>query len=507
MRSSRLPKVQHIEGLEFILLDASAPISNVWVLSNAKFGQDALSARLDRATEALGSHIASINSNADRKASKDLVLIYINSLAAKSLSDTMTTTLDYKHITKIEVFEPDAGKLIVGCLMALGGLSAIALIGLIIACNCPHVYTEAPDGSRQLEGSLYSGAVYPILERSDYLPLNHLRPIKNQYKIWLSNQEAQRQHTNLVALEVIDHAPGLNPVFDKYGVLHTLQAPQAPFDASNVNGKNVLQEIVAQDHFTFLGDLEHPSDDGVEKLSLRFAKPDGAQTAKLLLRAKTNQWVDYIYHEFQNALGQYADEVNLKYSQKSAAENQAWIEDQKLPIAVWLETSPGLWVKIEHFALTGGSAFKEEVLQIDLSQISGSEIHIRLEFGFHFWEIDRVALDFSENQAVQQSTLRPIAAQTHLGQDVSASLTDDDGLYYHQLNMGDEASLQFEAPPLSTGLERSFVLRAKGYYEVLHQNAPGRPSIFKLKAWKKGNALPQLSVACWRKAKGLSISQ
>jgi len=505
MQSSRLPKIKSIKGLEFVLLDTSAPITNVWLLSKTNFEQDALSARLDRASEAFGLRIASINTNGDRKASKDLVLIYINPNVAMSLADTLTTKLDYKDITKIEVFEPDAGKVVGSILIGLGGCAALSLVVLAIACNCPHVYAEAPDGARPLEGSLYSGAVYPNLERSDYLPLEHLQPIGNQYKIWLVNQEAQRQHTNLAALEVLDHLPGLQPVFDKYGTLHTLQIPQAPFEATNISGKNVLDEVLAQDLKTFLGDLDNPSADAVEKLTLSFKKPPGVQKAKLLLRAKTDQWVDYIYHEFQNALGQYADEVNRKYRRKSAAENQTWIEDQKLPIAVWLETSPGHWKKADHFALAGGSAFRDDVLSLDLSEVKGEVVHLRLEFGFHFWEIDRAALDFSENQSVLQTTLRPISVQNHHGQDVTSSLMDDDELYYDQPNMGDEASLQFEVPPLLPGHERSLILRAKGYYEVLHQNAPGRPSIFKLNAWKRENALPRLSEERWQRAKGMSI--
>ncbi len=507
MNSSRLPKIQNIQGLEFVLLDASAPISNVWLLSHPNFEKEALSARLDHATEAFGQRIVSIRTNGDRKASKDLVLIYITPMAAKALADTMTTRLDYKEITKIEVFEPDAGKVVGTILLGLGGCAALSLVALIIACNCPHVYAEAPDGSRQLEGSLYSGAVYPKLERSDYLPLDHLQPVDNQYKIWLVNQEAQRQHTNLAALEVIDHAPGLQTVFDKYGTLHTLLAPKAPFEATNASGKNVLNEVTAQDQHTFLGDLANPSADAVEKLTLSFAKPDGAQKAKLLLRAKTDPWVDYVYFEFQNALGEYADEVNRKYSRKSAAENQRWIEGQNLPIAVWLETSPNHWAKTDHFALAGGSAFREDVLPLDLSKVSGNMVRVRLEFGFHFWEIDRAALDFSEDQPVLQTTLRPLSVQNHQSQDVTASLTDDDGLYYHQPQIGDEARLQFEVPPLRPGYERSLVLHAKGYYEVLHQNAAGRPSLSKLNAWKKENALPRLSVERWRSAQGLSISQ
>jgi hypothetical protein len=506
MSTSRLPKIQDIKGLKFVLIDASSPITHMWNLTNPKFEKDSLSANLNRASEVFGMELVNIRSNSDQGKNQDLVLIYLKAEKAKSLADTVSTQISYKDITKIEVFEPDAGE-VVGCiLLGLGSLAAIGLIALIIACNCPHVYAEAPDGSRQLEGSLYSGAVYPVLERSDYLPLNHLQPIDNQYKIWLVNQEAQRQHTNLAALEVIDHAPGLLPLFDKYGNLHTLSDLQAPFDATDLSGKNVLPEVLAGDQRTFLGDLDHPNAEGVERLTLSFAKHKNAKQAKLFIRAKTDPWVDYIYFEFQNALGQYADVVNRKYSQKSAAQNQAWIEDQKLPIAVWLETSPGQWIETEHFSLAGASAFREDVLPVDLSMIQGNMLRVRLEFGFHFWEIDRVAIDFSEDQTVQQTTLRPLYAQNEQGQDVTSRLTDDDEQYYDQPNIGDEASLRFEVPTLAAGQERSLVLRAKGYYEVLHQKAPGYPGLSRLNAWKKENALPKLSVTRWKSAKSLVIS-
>lgn len=505
MQSSRLPKIQNLKGLEFVLIDSSAPISNVWVLSNPKFEEEALFARLDRASEAFGARIASISTNADRKASQDLVMIYISSTIASSLPDTLTTRLEYKNISKIEVFEPDAGK-VVGIVMGgIAGCAIISIIALFIACNCPHVYTEAPDGTRQLEGSLYSGAIYKQLERSDYLVLKGAQTADNQLKIILANQESQHQHTNLVTLEVLDHAPGFMPVFDKYGQLHTIVRPESPLSASNVSGVNGLAEVLAKDENVFVGDLSNQSPDATEKLSLQFAKPSGAKHAKLLLNAKNSQWLDYTYFEFQNALGQYADEATRKYRQKSAAENQAWAEKQKIPLAVWLETRPGQWEKVEQFDLLGASVFRDAVLPLDLSRVQGNTVNIRLEFGFHFWEIDRVALDFSENQAVAQTTLRPVEAHDQSGKDITSSILEDDTQYYDQPAIGDEASIRFELPPLLPGFERSLVLRGKGHYEVLHQNAPGRPNPFKLKSWEKENALPKLSRERWQAAQGLVL--
>ncbi len=516
LEKSRLPKLADIEGLRFILLDASSPVTNVWLISKAKFTTNTLTARLDRAPAELGQRINAIRSSADKRANQNLVLIYLNSKVAKSLPDTMSTQLEYKNITKIEVFEPDAGKAV---LLALGVTAgAILTVSIIVAasfknsgpiapvssssgsgdCNCPHVYTESPDGTSYLEGSLYSGAIYPTLERGDYLPLKHLQPIDNQYKIRLANQEKQHQHTNFLALEVLDHAPGLQPVFDKYGQIHTLASPQSPLAATNVSGQDVLNEVLAADEKIFLGDLENEQPDATERLTLTFAKPANIQQAKLIINAKNSDWLDYTYFQFQNALGQYADEVTRKRSKLPAAKNLAWAERQKIPLAVWLETRPDHWEKADYFNLVGTSTFRQDVLPLDLSKIQGDIVRVRLEFGFHFWEIDQVALDFSTDQPVQRTILQPVSAIAQNGEDLTTLLVNDDDLYYHQPNIGDEAQITFEAPPLAPNQTRSLVVHAKGHYEIIVQPAPDRPNLFQLKAWDKKNALPRLSRERWR---------
>jgi|GEM_PF-992465 len=518
LEKSRLPKIAGIEGLQFVLLDASSPVTNVWLISAPKFTKNTLTARLDRASAQVGQQINAIRSSADKRANKDLVLIYLNSTVAKSLPDTLSTQLEYKNIPKIEVFEPDAGK---GVLLALGVTAgAILTVAVIVAaslknsdfssvgqvsssgsndCNCPHVYTESLDGTSHLEGSLYSGAIYPTLERGDYLPLKHWQPIHNQYKIRLANQEKQHQHTNFVSLEVLDHAPGLQPVFDKYGQIHTLASPQSPLAASNVSGQDVLSEVRAADEKTFLGDLENESPDATERLTLTFAKPVQTKQAKLIINAKNSDWLDYTYFQFQQALGQYADEVARKRSKLPATKNLAWAERQKIPLAVWLEVRSDHWEKVNYFNLVGTSAFRQAVLPLDLSRVQGEVVRVRLEFGFHFWEIDQVALDFSTDQPVQQTTLSPISATAQNGEDLTALLVNDDALYYHQPNIGDEAQITFEAPSLAPNQTRSLVVHAKGHYEIITQPAPGRPNLFQLKTWDKKNALPRLSRVHWRK--------
>jgi len=485
------------EKRNLYVIDAAKPETHVWQLSKVKMGDSSLTARFDRTSYLLADQLAHIRKNSQKRENRDNVLVYVYPETAKAYGDTLSTRLDFVNISKIEVFKPDAGK-VVGLVFGIaGGIAVAGGIALVIACQCPHVYVDTPDGP-QLEGEMFGGAAYPQLERHDWLPLPHLQAIDNQYKIHLANREHQNQHTNFLELEVLDVAPGIHPLFDKYGQLQTIAAPQAPASATDVLGKNVLAEVLHEDEKIYRGNPENDRPDATEYLNLTFAKPPGARQAKLVLNAKNNPWMDYIYFQFQDAMGKYADDIRKRYRAKSADANRAWLDRQKVQLDVWLETRPGHWGKVDFFNLAGSSTLKNSVLSLDLSQLRDDSVRLRLEFGFRFWEIDYAALDFSDNLPVQRHTLRPVSAVSQSGENVLPALIADDANYYDQPNLGDEATLVFEPPALASGQVRSFILHGRGHYEIHYAPATGKPNIFQLRAWDKENALPRFSREQWQ---------
>ncbi len=504
MNASRLKKMETGE-LIFYVIDAANPRTNAWALSKVEIGQTSLSARFDKISEARAASLASIRTNAQRFENKKNVLVYVDSVTAKTYSDTLSTRLYFGNISKIVVFKRDRNKDLRHTLIAVGGLALVAGLYQLV-CGCPHVYVDTPNGP-QMEGEMFGGAAYPKLERYDWLPLPHLQTVDNQYKIHLANREHQNQHTNFLELEILDAAPGVRPLFDKYGQLQTIAAPRAPASATDVSGKNVLAEVMFEDEKVYDGNLENDRPDATDQLTLTFAKPSGAQQAKLVLHAKNNPWLDYIYFQFQGALGKYADDVRKRYRAKSADANRAWLDRQKIPLAVWLETKPGHWKKADFFNIAGSSAFKNDVLPLDLSQVQGDSVRIRLESGFRFWEIDYAALDFSANQPVQRQTMRPVSAMTLTGENVLSALSADDASYYDQPNIGDEAAIAFEAPSLASGRSRSLILHGRGHYEIQYEPVAGRPNIFQLRAWDKENALPRFSREQWRAAAVVNVNE
>ncbi|HYX06890.1 MAG TPA: hypothetical protein VE912_09185, partial [Bacteroidales bacterium] len=111
-------------------------------------------------------------------------------------------------IERMELYEKDEAATVGSWTLGIiSGTSAAAFLLIIIALatkeSCPFIYTFNGN-SYQFTGEIYSGSVQPRLERDDYLKLP-LYDINNpEYKLKISNEVKEIQHTNLMELWVID---------------------------------------------------------------------------------------------------------------------------------------------------------------------------------------------------------------------------------------------------------------------------------------------------------------
>ena len=90
-------------------------------------------------------------------------------------------------------------------------------------------------------------------------------------------------------------------------------------------------------------------------------------------------------------------------------------------------------------------------------------MRIRLESATDLWRIDQIYVDYSPDAAV---TVEEIVVETAVdgeGNDVAPLLCHDDDLYY--VGIPDHyANLTFDEIPLEEEVQRSYVVRTKGYY-------------------------------------------
>lgn len=474
-------------------------------MSDFNLGQQSMSGFLAKISEAEALEVNTVRNNTDARQSRNQVLFYMKPQYAMNLGDTTTLTIPYEQLEKIEVYEVNHGKTIaVNLLVPILTMAAIGLLALALKSSCPFVYAENPGGT-QFQGELYSGSVYPQLERHDWLPMPSLQPNGNEYCVRLANRAKEIQHTNLLELVAIDHSAGTEVLFDKNGQLHTLSTPQEPIQAIDFEGKNVLDAIRRTDETSWQGNPESQRPRADAGIILTFKKPAEARSAKLVVNAKNTFWMDFMYGLFLDEFGEYAGYVREKYLQKSHDEISQWMHEQNVPLSVSVETAPGQWQKVDFFNLSGPMALKKDVVALDLSAVQGEQVRIKLESGFLFWDIDYAALDFSENEEVVVQTVKPTSAISQTGEDMAAALADDDALYYTQPNVGDEATVKYSIPPQVKSTKRSLLLHAKGHYQILREPVPGKPSLLYLRQFLKPDALPVYSRERWKELENVQI--
>jgi len=405
--------------------------------------------------------------------------------------DSLPTQFSFplSAVYKIEISEFDS----VGSFMItiLGAVSIIALIVALTKESCPFIYVH--DGeSYQLTGEIYSGAIYPHLERDDFLPLPQLKHPKDEYHLKMTNEVREIQYTNLTELLLIDHPNDTDVLVDKYGTCYTLKDLQTPKTAISPNRQNVLPQIVKRDSMKYLGDSFEDPDPTLDSVVMSFDNPNRSDSAKLVVRAKNSFWLDYVFAQFFNLFGDNYDEWMEKQKILKEGKQKNWSLEQGIPLSVYLEKN-GEWQFIDYYNVVGPIIEKDIVLSLDISDIDSEEIRIKLEFGFLFWEIDYVGLDFSPQQPVEQNVVSLTSAVDHNGLDVTELLSQSDDDYFIMPAIGDQAILKFAVPQkVMNDQNRSIFLHSRGHYEVI-RNPEGRADVSYLRSFRDPGKFSQFS--------------
>ena len=135
---------------------------------------------------------------------------------------------------------------------------------------------------------------------------------------------------------------------------------------------------------------------------------------------------------------------------------------------------------------------KDDILSLDVSDISSGLVRIKLEYGLYFWELDYVGIDFKGDEKIMKQVVQLESAIDGKNDNVKDLLIADDSLYYVQPDIGDVVEMTFKVPA-SKGMQRSVFLHSKGHYKILRDQT-GRPDLKTLKSINSENGLPQYSI-------------
>ena len=374
------------------------------------------------------------------------------------------------------------GSNLTGLWIALSILAVIAVvIGVIVATksSCPFIYSD--DGEKYVfDGEPYGGAVFRSLARTDWSELSHLRAVDGRYRLLLTNEVDETQHTDSLALLLVEHDADELAVMDYQGVPHLMRRLNGPVSARDETGRDLLPFLKANDGVSWTPELVSmtrrlPLADVRNHVTVEFERPPGATRAWLLANVATGPWGGTQLRTMLGMHGTAIDQWTRAVDGSPAIRQQLreWNEREEL-FHLGVEVQVGDRWERRGMLLAGGPLHSEtRAVAIDLTGVEGKTVRIRLNPPIGFWRFESFQLAWEERPGTAE-VLLPRSAVDERGNDVRSLLLKDDAASLDQPEVGAVTRLEFDAPPSRAGSARTVFARTRGWYEV-HLHDLGAP--------------------------------
>jgi hypothetical protein len=362
-------------------------------------------------------------------------------------------------------------------LASIGILAGVVLATVAVAAatkeSCPFVYSW--DGTRYVfDAEPYGGAISRGLERDDYGRLENLRADGGFYKLLVTNEVNETQMTNSMEIWVVDHAPGAQVLPDVTGGLHLVAQPIPPTSARDRQGRDLLTWLNSNDRVIYEPLAVADAGGGMrDEIVLTFPKPRAALRARLVTNVATGIWGSHMIRAMLQLRGRavaawYARVDGGQHSRDSLL---AWdLREELYHLRIDVQEPDGWKTR---GLLPGGGPFiaEDRIVPLDLSQVKGDSVRLRIRPPRGFWALNSFALDYGDDLPVKVDTLRPVAAKDARWGDVLPAISSSDDRYYAMPYTGDHGHVAFRAPPQTAGAERTVLLHTRGYYRLHLPNA------------------------------------
>jgi hypothetical protein len=382
-----------------------------------------------------------------------------------------------------------AWPIVLGC-AAAGAVGIIAALQHGVATapspppaghSCPFIYSF--DGMQYVfDAEPYGGAICQALQRSEWCSLENLKAVNGRYRLLIANELDETQYTDELKLVVVDHPKGVTVVPEILGRMHTISNPMTPILAYDQKGQNLVPFIAQKDDRSWESGLEERNpekkEDLRDELVFEFPKPAGAKTAKLVANAWTTLWGSQAAKDLLQLFGNRLSDWYAEVNNFGPANRQIWnwyFNECLYVLKIYVETANGWQAK---GMLYGGGPFisKDKSYRLDVSDVPGDTLRIKVTPAAGFWRLDYLAVDYTADVPIRIMELGAAEAFSDKGRDesVSLSLSRPDHQYLVMPEKGDYAELIFMAPSQSPDQGRTVFLKAQGYYDI-HLEAKGEP--------------------------------
>ncbi|MBN1224219.1 MAG: hypothetical protein JXB23_13310 [Candidatus Aminicenantes bacterium] len=389
--------------------------------------------------------------------------------------DKTKKDLPFSSIRSVRIEKADKGMMIV--YSGVGLVLAWLAIGSATAPEppptecCPFIYSF--DGENfHLDAEPYGAAICEGLKRTEWSELEHIEEVNGRYIISVANELDETQYTDEITLVVVDHPHDVAVVPDTQGRVHTIKHPVRARRVVNSRNEDVTRFFTEKDGIFWQGHVPKIgcSDnlDLREDLIFEFPKPEYAKEAKLVVNACTSQWGAQMGKRFLSLYGNQVSDWYTEVNKHGPAFYQvlSWYQKQELYLLqIRVETTAG-WKSMGTIFGSGPFASKDKAYILDICDIPGETLRIRLTPPIDFWRIDSLAMDYTEDIPVEIHEIGACRAETNLGQDVLHKLYAADSVYHAMPDIGDSFEMTFLSPPACGNSDRTVILKACGYYDI-----------------------------------------
>lgn len=335
--------------------------------------------------------------------------------------------------------------------------------------SCPLVYSW--DGHRyRLDSGTFGGAITPALARTDIDNLIHAQPFGGLLQFRMTAEADETEHVDAITVLAVDHPRGTTVAPDARAntTFHVVRDLQAPIAARDRMRADILARVAAADGIVWEPRLDgrdpmNPAHrrDGVE---LTFARPAGDQL-QLVIDGQNTEWSAKLMGEMVAAHGRLTSTWYDPATTARASDpmRQAQREQGFLTVSLWDGRD---WRRVGEVWEAGPEVTKRQVLPIDVRDIVGTTLRVRLESAPAFWTIDYVGLGPQVDPPVTTHALRTTRVQSQMVADGLERLASADGRML-DMERGDVVDFTVQdAPAPRRGMTRSYLLRSSGWYRI-----------------------------------------
>ncbi len=469
----------------FILHDLSH--DRQYALNNIKISDETLTAKpgpLD-ANHNLHEHPSTTGANPFPVKDKDFVLYEVHLYSQNPIADTALVHIPLKDFTRIDVYQLDKARTTRATILSVVGvtLTTAVVVGIIAVgseggpkttyttantAHCsPQVYLT-DQNQFESQGTLYSGAIAASLERTDYMPLSLEQLSADKIRLTIKGKDEEDILVNKVQLMQVSHKETDHVLIDRNGKILVFGEPVQPVHAMAGNDQDIRSTITTRDglYYSFTNQTgERNSSD----ITLSFRKPHNATSGKLIVNARNSAWSYYLFNQFKSLYGDYYPSLIVKKDHADPAQVMRCELDQYLPLLVSVKYKDD-WKYVDYFPTAGVSSGRDLIMNLDLGEFKdSSDIQVRLQTTYMFWDLDYAAMDFSVNKAYQDELIAASRISLVNPDNVSVPVdkkSDHTGIYVKGPQRLDLEFTVHSSP--ANGMSHSYFLVGNGYY---HDNS------------------------------------